>query len=364
MSTDATPTACALCGQHAPLIQSHLIPAFVIRAFKANTLTGFIRHAENPNRRREDGKKLPLLCAKCDNERFGAREGSFSKAVFAPWLRKSLTEFIVREDDLYFAASLTWRNLVYDLSLTEKELRDDGHTDEDIGTMRDAEAALRRYLVGHSVYPEQYQQHIIFSGLTLGTSASGLDAYLQATLEMYIPGRGDYLYSITNLSLGILIVCPLRTDDERLAEWATSGSHLTIGNVLKTSGQQIRDGYFGGLLALRPDQLEKYKNISAAQKAKIVASVAKADKTKWLTGFHGAAFQREFEKRQDSRRYSVSATKPDGEIDTTVVPHDRLMIDLREVPDIYSRLDDLAIGSGFRLVMLEDGMFVDIRRVA
>src|ERR1035437_3781819 len=223
---------CALCGTNGPLVQSHLIPAFVIRAFKANTLTGFLRDAENPNLRQQDGKKIPLLCTKCDNERFGAREGTFSQVVFAPWLNKLLSEFTVREEDLYFAASLTWRNLAYNLSLTEKELRDDGHTDEDITAMRDAESALRRYLVGDSAYPIKYQQHIVFSGLTSGDSPPGLDAYLQATLEMYIPGRDDYLYSITNLSLGILIVCPLRTDDERLPGGATSASHLTVGTVL------------------------------------------------------------------------------------------------------------------------------------
>lgn len=352
MTIPATmPTVCALCQQERFLVDSHIIPKFVIRAFKAETITGYLRRPTNPNVRYQDGHKQKLLCEECDNERFSRAESAFAEHVFNPRRVRSLNEFTVTEADRYFAASLAWRNIISNLRAGEDALRADGQRDEDIATIRDAEAALRAYLLRNAPYPEQYSQHLFFTDLTIGDAPSGLDVYLNAMLEMYLPGHGEYLYAVSNLSFGMLFVCPLRLDAEREREWREGGTVLEPGAVIRTSGQSIKDGYFGGLLALRPEQLQAYRTASPAQKEKISQAIRKADIAKWLEGGHGAAYQREHEKSADSREFGLVAWK-DGQPEQTAIPYEALRELLAEpMPDVLARVNPLEVGKGVMVVM-------------
>ncbi len=60
-------TTCALCEQAAPLEVGHIVPAFVVKWVKQTSATGYLRLGASPNRREQDGFKVPLLCGACED---------------------------------------------------------------------------------------------------------------------------------------------------------------------------------------------------------------------------------------------------------------------------------------------------------
>src|SRR5207248_10688513 len=100
---------CALCLNEAELQLSHVIPSFAYAWLKA-TGTPYIRQPTNPNLRQQDGKKLPLLCAQCE-QRFAAKERWFKENIFDRYLARSFS-LPYDENLFYFAFSLVWRVLV------------------------------------------------------------------------------------------------------------------------------------------------------------------------------------------------------------------------------------------------------------
>jgi hypothetical protein len=344
-----TAIVCALCRRERPLIDSHLIPSFVIRAFKDEAITRFLRRPTNPNVRYQDGVTEKLLCAHCDNVLLSAGEAAFAKDVLAPRRARTLTEFTCTEMHRYFAASLTWRIVVFKLREGEDALRADEHTDEDIAAMRDAEAALRPYLLGEAPYPERYAQHVFFAGLTAGDAPTGLDVYLNATIEMWIPGNGDKLYAISNLSFGILSFCRLRPPS--LAP-PHGGTLLEPGAVIRTSGQTISEQELAQILAARGPYMERYKTASPTQKEKISQAVAKADIAKWLRGWHGSAYAREHERATADKRVFVLVVRDDaGDPHKTELPYEALSAALADaVPEALERIEALEVSAGMQYV--------------
>lgn len=68
---------CYLCGKIAPLKQIHLISKLFYNVMRKQSATGKMRELENPKLRAQDGKKLPFLCAKCE-EMFSVYETRFN----------------------------------------------------------------------------------------------------------------------------------------------------------------------------------------------------------------------------------------------------------------------------------------------
>lgn len=75
---------CHLCLQEQPLVNSHIIPDFHFKPLKADE--GFFwitsTDAKKKEYRWQKGPTEHLLCAKCDNERLGAKEGHLRKVLF------------------------------------------------------------------------------------------------------------------------------------------------------------------------------------------------------------------------------------------------------------------------------------------
>jgi hypothetical protein len=358
-----TATVCALCRQERALIDSHLIPAFVIRAFKDEAITRFLRRPTNPNVRYQDGMTEKLLCAHCDNVLLSAGEAAFAKDVLAPRRARTLTNFTCTEMHRYFAASLTWRIVVFKLREGEDALRADEHADEDIAAMRDAEAALRPYLLGEAPYPERYAQHIYFSDLSaVGDAPAGLDAYLNAAIEMWIPGKRDKLYAVSNLSFGMLIFCPLR---EVAQAPAHGGTLLEPGAVICVSGQSVPEPELFEILSARGPYLEQYESASPAQKEKISQAVAKADVAKWLRGWHGSAYAREHERATADKRVFVLAVRDDaGQPHTTELPFAALSTALADAaPEALQRITALEVDKGMQYFD-EAGHWFGVVRIA
>lgn len=75
---------CPMCGETKELIQSHIIPALVIRALKEHG-SGRLRRSQSMDRIVQDGKKPYLLCRPCDNRHSGS-ETKFNTRLYLPLL--------------------------------------------------------------------------------------------------------------------------------------------------------------------------------------------------------------------------------------------------------------------------------------
>jgi hypothetical protein len=338
---------CALCLEQRPLMESHFIPKFAIRTFKDQSLTGYMRSPEAPNVRRQDGKKERLLCGECEG-RFSRAEREFAQRVFAPRRDEQLAEFECTEYDRYFAASLTWRNVIFQLRLPDAAVRKDGHTDGSLATLRTAEAALRDYLLGKSTYPSDIEQHLFLADLTVGDAADGLNAYLLGMQEMYTPMIDDRVYVVTNLGCGMMFVCPLPSDRQKMAEWR-GGTLLSPGEIIRTHDQEMSDAHFGFVLTQRPAQLRAYATATDAQKEKILRDVGKADVSRWRAGWHGRAYEHDNASKADDRLFLVIGKKDGVEFSDSLpfVAFQELFSDAMD--DVLARVSRLEVGQGCKI---------------
>ena len=119
---------CELCLQEKQLKRSHLISKLFFNFMKKNSPTGGIRDINIPNRRIQDGQKVPLLCHECE-EKLSKYETFFSKNYYNS-LSFDKGVIDTNNDHLrYFVLSLHWRSLLWNSiqddvlmnSMSEKE---------------------------------------------------------------------------------------------------------------------------------------------------------------------------------------------------------------------------------------------------
>ncbi|MDZ4137692.1 MAG: hypothetical protein U1D66_02305 [Erythrobacter sp.] len=102
---------CGFCGSFSELRGSYVLPAFVFRWLRDRSGKGHLRNTDNPNRRVQDGLKLPWLCDECEG-RFSKFETAFATKAFHPW-HQGQTAISYQEWMLKFCVSVSWRVLQY-----------------------------------------------------------------------------------------------------------------------------------------------------------------------------------------------------------------------------------------------------------
>lgn len=103
---------CRLCRKSKKLAGSHIIPRMFFNEIKKASKTKGIREVSNPNKRLQDGLKVPFLCHECE-ELFSKYEKYFSDKYFQKTL-KSCDDLVYdsNHDELrYFILSVAWRVL-------------------------------------------------------------------------------------------------------------------------------------------------------------------------------------------------------------------------------------------------------------
>lgn len=108
----ADQATCRLCGSYNALIQSHLIPKFVFDRQKEGSSTGYLRFAQRPNRRLQDGPKLPFLCDSCER-RFNQWETPFASKFFHPFHERRSPPFEYGPWMAKCGVSIVWRALTH-----------------------------------------------------------------------------------------------------------------------------------------------------------------------------------------------------------------------------------------------------------
>ncbi|MCP3956071.1 MAG: hypothetical protein GY697_28230 [Desulfobacterales bacterium] len=173
---------CALCCENRELKESHIVPAFVWRWMKETSVTGFLRHGEAPNLRKQDGYKLFLLCSDCE-QRFGLWENQFSRNVFIPFNKRSKLNSY-GPWLLKFSTSISWRVLTF----FKREL-DSDHCNSNI--QLEADEALetwKQFLLDDRPHPDKFQQHMLPVGLISNNNdpkmPENINRYIQRSVDI------------------------------------------------------------------------------------------------------------------------------------------------------------------------------------
>lgn len=74
---------CQYCGAPDTIENSHVVPDFMIRYLKANSVRRAFFHSWSRDHFRDYMITGPYLCQPCDNNVFGGWEGHFSQDVFS-----------------------------------------------------------------------------------------------------------------------------------------------------------------------------------------------------------------------------------------------------------------------------------------
>ena len=122
---------CRLCNQEKKLAGSHIIPKMFYKHIKEKSETGGIRLVSDPDKRLQDGLKLPFLCHDCE-QLFSKYEKYFSDKFFKTTKNNpsEIKEYDTKDDNLrYFILSVAWRCLKY-IYETDKEMLEQ-FTDEE-----------------------------------------------------------------------------------------------------------------------------------------------------------------------------------------------------------------------------------------
>jgi len=199
-------TPCRLCGATKELQESHILPGFVYRWMKETSATGYLRFGEQPNLRVQDGVKVPLLCADCE-QRFNQWETQFANRIFHPMTQSNTRRASYGPWLLLFCASVSWRVLVY--FVDGKHI---GHVPHSLlPSVESAEATWRGFLLGNRPRLQPHEQHIwpmaggILETYTHSEMPTNINRYLFRTPEMSIGSNDRDAFTYSKLGPFIIL---------------------------------------------------------------------------------------------------------------------------------------------------------------
>lgn len=122
---------CRLCKTEKKLVVSYIIPKMFFKHIKEKSETGGLRLVSDPNKRLQDGLKLPFLCHDC-KLLFSKYENYFSDNFFQNTKNNpsEIKEYYTNDNNLrYFILSVSWRCLKYIYEIDKEMLEQ--FTDEE-----------------------------------------------------------------------------------------------------------------------------------------------------------------------------------------------------------------------------------------
>lgn len=245
-------STCRLCDRHEVLQKSHIIPAFIFRWLKESSATGHIRFGEQPNRRVQDGYKIPMLCRRCESA-FGALETQFSKQVFYPYAENRALGIDYGEWLHDFCVSVSWRVL----QMVWERTGLDHCSSEQAANAAAALNAWKSYLKGASTDLLGFEQHLLpldaVGDVEGGELPANINRYFLRTVDVdFVVGeRSGFVYS----KLGPMVIIGFAYQANP-AEWVgTKVSHA--GGRLEPQEYKLPSG-FGDYVV---GKAEKFANV-------------------------------------------------------------------------------------------------------
>lgn len=209
---------CAFCKSNAELRDSHVLPAFAFRWVRSRSPNGHLRNTASPNRRVQDGLKLPWLCGKCEGD-FSKHETAFATKVFHPW-HEGNQKIPYQDWLLKFCVSVSWRVLKYARGRNPEA----EYTAEQSRLMDEAEQRWRNFLNDEVPHPGQFEQHLVIFDLVESTSVENLPSnfnrFMTGAVTLDIVGSEKSLMTFAKLGrfliFGIVQKGPNRWDGSKV----------------------------------------------------------------------------------------------------------------------------------------------------
>lgn len=235
---------CALCKKdNVVLEESHILPKFVSRKQKKDSVTGFLRNIYEPNRRIQDGDKQYLLCGECE-DLFNKSETEFSKKVFLPFVEGKLGELQYEKWLTDFIVSVNWRNLYLDI----ESWREDSSLDEKkLAIFEKGERELREYLTGVKSQLYTLENHMFFFGDI--KEAQGLEntephTFFRHSSFGYSVQCDEGYYIVSNL-LGLILVTIIKKPKQD--SWKGTTIYPKNGKINPSIPQHVTSKLFNDL---------------------------------------------------------------------------------------------------------------------
>lgn len=189
---------CRLCGEMSSLQNSHVLPAFVFRWLKDSGASEYLRSAQHPNKRVQDGITERWLCRACE-QRLGSWETDFATHIFHPFLADPSGSRPYREFLSKFAASLAWRIA----TLLNERGRLSQMAEADRALLSRAMYRWGEFIKGTAPHPERFEQHLfVFSEIASTTVLDlpgNMNRYLWRGVELDIATAANYSFTYAKL---------------------------------------------------------------------------------------------------------------------------------------------------------------------
>lgn len=221
---------CAFCGHKTLLRESHVLPAFVFRWLRGRSGTGHIRQTENPNRRVQDGLKLPWLCDACEGL-FSRFETAFATKVFYPW-QEGNTRIAYGDWLLKFCVSVSWRVLRFARGRNKHAV----YTQQQNHLMDRADQSWRAFINDEAPHPGEFEQHLLIFDLientNIGDLPNNINRFLMGAITLDIVGSESSL--MTFAKLGRFMIFGM----------IQKGSHRWEGTKIRVKNGILQPGTF------------------------------------------------------------------------------------------------------------------------
>lgn len=225
--TEDRKTICAFCGNSAELKNSHIIPKFVFDWLKETSGTGYLRYASTPNKREQDGIKIPLLCEDCENM-FSVWEREVAENIFKPLSKRPSIHRDYRKWLAKFSASVCWRvGIYFKLTGGYANFSDRMKESRDVALQR-----WKRFITDDERNPGPYELHLLpldgiasFSGPDMPPN---INRYLLRTVDIEVPSSSTmgFIYAkMCHLLLVGFIEMP------SASQWCGTKIHVNRGYV-------------------------------------------------------------------------------------------------------------------------------------
>lgn len=194
---------CKLCQKEKAIENSHIIPKFFFDWLKETSVTGKIRVSVKPQKREQDGPKVPLLCKNCEKN-LSVYEKYFAENIFKPYVYDILDDTgnlkndeILSYDEnlLKFAISVQFRVL---LTRNAKEPLSSKHEDE----IKKIIEQWREYMLSKTESTGNHRSYLFF--LTSIFALSVDESYDPSRLNWFIHRTFFKDIIFKGLRLGIL----------------------------------------------------------------------------------------------------------------------------------------------------------------
>jgi hypothetical protein len=260
-------TVCALCRRESELRTSHIIPAFVFRWLRETSATGFLRSGRNPQKRTQDGLKLPLLCEECE-QRFSRLERRFANEMFYPMQRDKVSEVDYANWFLKFCVSISWRVLTY--AVQQGQI---GHLSQQQSL--EGIAALARwaqFLLDEVSNPGRFEQRLVVLGAIAKAPVNrrfqpNSNRYFMRGLDIDLASSASSAF--TYAKIGPFSLFGMIQSHERWQGTKVNASAGTVG----PREYELPQSLFEYWMDRAERQSRAYRKISAAHQEKLEAAI-------------------------------------------------------------------------------------------